>query len=125
MGKIIKFLNHDEIIENEPRNTDQYLLGFYRINDDTVLYCSIVKDDEGFEYYYDCNRNWAESLCPDNSYPTYEKCYEAMMKDISRINETPRCIGRSISSVTKMNLGLWNNVLHIEEKYPIGGLVIK
>lgn len=125
MGKIIKFLNHDEIKKHNELIDDQYLVGFYRVNEDTVLYCSIVKDKDGFEYYYDCNRNVAESTCPDNSYQTYDECYSALLDKLDNYNLSLSWIGMNINRVTSNNLYMWNKICKIDEPYPVGGMILK
>jgi len=52
---IIKFVTDRDELERISPNKGHYLLGFYRINIDIVLFCSIVRDSAGFEYYFVCN----------------------------------------------------------------------
>lgn len=123
MGKIIKFLYRDELVKMADTK-NHYLLGFYRVNDDTVLYCSIAKDDNGFEYWYDCNRSFYCSQCSDNSYLTYEECYDELINEIGKITSTPPCIGSNINRTTIANMVVWKEICKIEEPYPVGGMVL-
>ena len=121
MNQIIKFIERDEILKLFPevKDNSQYLLGFFRKSEDYVVYCSIVKEDDGtFEYFYNCNRDVLSSLVPDNNFRTFDECKEAMIKDLKGFSCNPPSFwGVFVNEATFAHQELWKH-LEIKGEYP-------
>ncbi len=118
-SQIIKFIERQEILEIFEEESYQHLLGFFRKSEDYVLYCSIIKEDDGtFEYYYNCNHDVAHSHVPDNSFTTFEECKRAMLTEITGLScKAPSMWGFGVNRTTAENELMWK-VLGIKEEYP-------
>lgn len=116
---IIKFVTDRDELERISPNKGHYLLGFYRINSDIVLFCSIAKDSTGFEYYY--IDNFCFLVSEDNAYETYLECYQKLMESLESLGSKYK--GRAsfpiglLSIHETINKNTWR-LLEIEEPYP-------
>lgn len=125
MNTIIKFIEREEIIKLFGEDKPNYLIGFLRKTPSYVVYCSIIKEEDGtFEYYYNCSHDFLYSIVPKNSYSTYKECYEGMMKDLKGVgNKEPSLCGITINEETYQNQRIWE-MLEIKDEYPVGGFTL-
>lgn len=114
-----------ELIKSKSINPDQPFMGFFKPKEkeNRVLFCSIIKEDAGYEFYMNDNYDFVSSLGWEDDgpyYPTYEKCYDEMIKFMKALALPDGIMGMNINDVSSDNLRCWR-LLEIEEEYPIGG----
>ena len=92
--RIIKFMFRDEICSKyndiiiaNGEGYKTHLKGFIRLNNDTVVFCSILEYTDGFEYYVGCNRDIINlnNKCDRSS--TFDICYKEMISLIEQEKE--------------------------------------
>lgn len=123
MNQWIKYLENEELhdlhIEHGIPTSTQKLMGFFRKSDSFVLFCSIIREDDGtFEFYCNCNQDVVYSFCPDNKSNTFEECKKNMLDFLIGLSDVqPSMWGIDLNEETRKNLLHWD-ALGIEEEYP-------